>query len=78
MSIMHRSFLTIALVGLTVVARGASAAEPIAVTVEHGVEVKMRDGTILRADIYRPKTRAAFRFSWSALPTIRTTHPVSV
>lgn len=60
MSILHRSFLTIALVALTVLPRGASAAEPFAVTVEHGVEVKMRDGTVLRADIYRPKTEGSF------------------
>jgi len=32
----------------------AFTAEPYAITVEHGVEAKMRDGTILRADIYRP------------------------
>jgi putative CocE/NonD family hydrolase len=38
----------------------ASAAEPFAVTVERGVAVKMRDGTILRVDIYRPKTEGSF------------------
>jgi putative CocE/NonD family hydrolase len=36
------------------------AAEPFAVTVEHGVEAKMRDGTVLRADIYRPTTPGKF------------------
>src|ERR1051326_6261034 len=60
MSIQRKSILTIALVALTVLARGASAAEPFAVTVEHGVEVKMRDGTVLRADIYRPKAEGSF------------------
>src|SRR5579864_3464689 len=60
MSILHRSFLTITLAGLTVVAPGASAAEPFAVTVERGAAVKMRDGTVLRADIYRPKTEGSF------------------
>lgn len=30
------------------------------VTIEHGVAVKMRDGTILRADIYRPNTPGKF------------------
>ena len=37
-----------------------AAAEPLPVTVEHGVEVKMRDGVILRADIYRPKEDGTF------------------
>ncbi|MBV8552940.1 MAG: CocE/NonD family hydrolase [Acidobacteriaceae bacterium] len=36
------------------------AAEPYAVTVERGVEVKMRDGVVLRADIYRPKAEGTF------------------
>jgi putative CocE/NonD family hydrolase len=60
MSTLHRRVLTIALVGLTILAPRASAAEPFAVTVERGVAVKMRDGTILRADIYRPKTEGSF------------------
>ena len=60
MSTLHRRVLTIALVGLTILAPCASAAEPLAVTVERGVAVKMRDGTILRADIYRPKTEGSF------------------
>jgi putative CocE/NonD family hydrolase len=60
MSTLHRRVLTIALVGLTILAPCASAAEPFAVTVERGVAVKMRDGTILRADIYRPKTEGSF------------------
>ncbi|HET9305024.1 MAG TPA: CocE/NonD family hydrolase [Candidatus Sulfotelmatobacter sp.] len=60
MSTLQRSFLTIALVSLTVVAPGASAAEPFAVTVERGAAVKMRDGAVLRADIYRPKTEGSF------------------
>ena len=29
-------------------------------TVERGAAMKMRDGTILRADIYRPKTEGSF------------------
>ena len=60
MSTLHLRFLTIALVGLTILAPCASAAEPFAVTVERGVAVKMRDGTILRVDIYRPKTEGSF------------------
>lgn len=35
-------------------------AESYTVTLETGVEVKMRDGTILRADIYRPKAEGKF------------------
>ncbi len=38
----------------------ALAAEPNDVTVDRGVAVKMRDGTILRADIYRPKAEGKF------------------
>jgi putative CocE/NonD family hydrolase len=38
----------------------ARAAEPFGVTVERGVAVKMRDGTVLRADIYRPQTQGTF------------------
>ena len=60
MSTLHLRFLTIALVGLTILEPCASAAEPFAVTVERGVAVKMRDGTILRVDIYRPKTEGSF------------------
>ncbi|HET8667406.1 MAG TPA: CocE/NonD family hydrolase [Terriglobales bacterium] len=35
-------------------------AESYTVTLETGVEAKMRDGTILRADIYRPKAEGKF------------------
>ena len=58
MSILDRSFLIIALVGLTAVA--SHAAEPFAVTAERGAVVKMRDGTVLRADVYRPKAEGKF------------------
>src|SRR6202162_1010001 len=60
MSILHRIFLSIACVSLTISALSARAAEPLAVTVERSVAVKMRDGTVLRADIYRPKTDGTF------------------
>jgi uncharacterized protein len=36
------------------------AAGPYEVAIERGVEAKMRDGVILRADIYRPKTDGKF------------------
>jgi putative CocE/NonD family hydrolase len=45
---------------LTLVPRFALAAEAYAVTVEHGVAVTMRDGTVLRADIYRPVAPGRF------------------
>jgi len=38
----------------------AHAAEPYEVIVERGVTAKMRDGVILRADIYRPKAESKF------------------
>ncbi len=36
------------------------ASEPYAVTVERGIVATMRDGTVLRADIYRPKADGKF------------------
>ncbi len=41
--------------GLFVFTSGARLAEPPAVTIERDVEVKMRDGVVLRADVYRPR-----------------------
>jgi putative CocE/NonD family hydrolase len=38
----------------------ALAAERYAVTIERGVAVKMRDGVVLRADIYRPSAEGKF------------------
>ncbi|MGA9042694.1 MAG: CocE/NonD family hydrolase [Terriglobales bacterium] len=38
----------------------AAAEGPYVVTIEHGVEAKMRDGVVLRADIYRPKADGQF------------------
>ena len=61
---MRRSILLTALFivsGLSVgTPRAFSAAEDYAVIVERGVPAKMRDGTILRADIYRPKADGKF------------------
>src|SRR5690242_10172731 len=42
------------------IARFAAAAESHAILVEAGAEARMRDGTVLRADIYRPKTEGKF------------------
>jgi len=60
MSVLCRSVVAFAFLSLTIVAQCASTAEPLAVTVERSVAVKMRDGTVLRADIYRPKTEGTF------------------
>jgi uncharacterized protein len=46
--------------GLVLIASMAHAAEPFEVTVERGVAAKMRDGIVLRADIYRPKAEGKF------------------
>lgn len=53
-SAMNRGILLGAFAIVALVPRVASAFDPYAVTVEHGIPVTMRDGTILRADIYRP------------------------
>lgn len=52
--------IRIAIVSLTLIPQFTLAAEPYAITIEHGVVVKMRDGTVLRADIYRPTTAGKF------------------
>jgi len=41
-------------------AAGTLAAESYEVTIEHGVGVKMRDGVVLRADVYHPKADGKF------------------
>ena len=55
----HINILKFAFI-LTFVAQCARAAEPYAVTFQQGIEAKMRDGTILRADVYRPKAEGTF------------------
>jgi putative CocE/NonD family hydrolase len=54
----HRIFLLVICVVFAPAV--GSAAERYEVTVEHGVAAKMRDGVILRADIYRPKADGKF------------------
>ena len=44
----------------TLIPQFALAADPYAVIVEHGVAVTMRDGTVLRAEIYRPVAPGRF------------------
>ena len=56
----RRPALILALAVLTIAAHSARAAETYVVTTESGVEAKMRDGNILRADIYRPKSEGTF------------------
>src|SRR6202451_3596494 len=45
---------------LPLVPQFSLAADPYAVIVEHAVVVTMRDGTVLRADIYRPAAPGRF------------------
>jgi putative CocE/NonD family hydrolase len=54
-AVLAAGFMSIALMG-----HFAVAIEPYPLTIEHGVAVKMRDGTILRADIYRPSGPGKF------------------
>jgi putative CocE/NonD family hydrolase len=49
-----------AIAGLMLFSQFALAAELYVVTIEHDVPVQMRDGTVLRADIYRPTTAGKF------------------
>ena len=48
------------LIVVAIVPRFSSAEDHAAPIVERGVAVKMRDGTILRADIYRPNAPGKF------------------
>lgn len=50
----------LAFAALVVAAQSARAAETFPVTTKIGVESKMRDGTILRADVYRPNAEGTF------------------
>ena len=45
---------------LVLIASLAQATDVFEVTIEHGVTAKMRDGVVLRADIYRPKAEGKF------------------
>ncbi len=59
--ILRRTFLCSTLLfAFVLTAVFASAAEQYAVTYERGVQVKMRDGVTLRADIYRPQVDGKF------------------
>ncbi len=58
------SFLRVRILvpALAILAAGpiARADDVFAVTTEMGIESKMRDGTVLRADVYRPKSEGTF------------------
>ena len=56
----NRALLCMALALIAVVSQPSLAAELPTVTIEHSVPVKMRDGTVLHADIYRPNTPGKF------------------
>jgi putative CocE/NonD family hydrolase len=56
----HRIVLCATTFSLVLIASVLHAAEPYEVTVERGVTAKMRDGVVLRADIYRPKAEGKF------------------
>jgi uncharacterized protein len=57
----HRLFPYLAILGLIALpSPQLTAAQNYEVTIEHGVPVKMRDGVVLRADIYRPKAEGKF------------------
>ena len=60
MRALPRYFLLAAIVSIVTTANLAQAANPYNIATEMGVQAKMRDGTILRADVYRPKTEGKF------------------
>jgi putative CocE/NonD family hydrolase len=60
MCVFHKGILILIFVSLTVASRSADAAETYAVTIEHDVSTTMRDGTILHADVYRPRADGTF------------------
>jgi uncharacterized protein len=57
-SLRHALILTVIMMAIS--ARYARAGESYSVATEFGVEAKMRDGTTLRADVYRPKSQEKF------------------
>ena len=59
MTCKRAAFWTV-VVAMTLTSSLVQAADPYEVTVERGVKAKMRDGVILRADIYRPKADGQF------------------
>jgi uncharacterized protein len=60
MSILCNRTLILTFMYVAMAAPLVRAAESYAIALQTGVEAKMRDGTILRADIYRPKAEGKF------------------
>src|SRR5579864_3020088 len=60
MCLLRRNALIVGFLFTTIIVPLAVAAESYAIVIETGVEARMRDGTVLRADIYRPKTEGKF------------------
>ena len=60
MWVLRKRTLFLALATLALASASVEAAETYAVATEHDVEAKMRDGTILRADVYRPKAEGTY------------------
>ncbi len=52
--------LSAAALGLMLATSGLQASQPYEVTMERGVTAVMRDGVVLRADVYRPKADGQF------------------
>ena len=57
---MRKSYHVILLAGIILGTQFSWPADQFAITIQHGVEAKMRDGVILRADIYRPAAEGSF------------------
>ena len=57
---LRKTALCFAILGLMLTASRLQSAESYEVTIDHGVAARMRDGVILRADVYRPKSAGQF------------------
>jgi len=60
MSVDHLRHVLMVAIAIVVSSTNSRAQESYPVTTEHAIEATMRDGTILRADVYRPKTEDKF------------------
>src|SRR5437868_8397537 len=60
MRLLSQRVLILIVSGMMFAAHSVRAAESYPVAIKNGVEAKMRDGTILRADIYRPNADGKF------------------
>jgi uncharacterized protein len=60
MRLLPNCALILTFVGFVLGASSSRAADAHAVTIERAVEAKMRDGTVLRADVYRPLAGGTF------------------